>query len=371
MDSNSTIGALVSRVRHLYSRWDKKLKHARAEHNRLAQAASSTGQNELANAQQEYTIWSGFFFSRYMLGLIAMGIIMNRIQNIVVPPRNALPHLRQAHVLRTFYPLRDRAPRTRMSGLREALYVLRTTCVPIDLSSTPVRMALRLPSLVLLSRAAILLFVVLLKTAELYPERVGVVWVQNMSAWVDSKEMRWICWQCFVACCAALVTSEFTAGLEGRASRTQSFNLMGYACLLHIYSLPSAILQSPAGGTGRFRPDSNAMFTVFMPLFQLTILHFMGIKRSWSQQRLIPTSICGILSVTHFLYVTLWTHSVYPLFTFFPLMLESTLLAIIALSIFLHALTHLLLTGHFSGSIWVQETRGGIPEWDEDWGSRC
>lgn len=149
---------------------------------------------------------------------------MNRIQNIVVPPRNTLPHLRHAHALRThtFYPVRARmnarAPpqQTRLSTVRHVLLLLRASLLPLDLSSTLSRTLLRLPSLILLSRSVVVLLVVLLKSAELYPESSGVLWIQNLGAWTDSKDMKLICWQCFVACCAALVTTELTAGLEGR-----------------------------------------------------------------------------------------------------------------------------------------------------------
>lgn len=104
---------------------------------------------------------------------------------------------------------------------------------------------------------------------------------------------------------------------------------------------------------------------ILIGFLQITMMHLLGMKKSWSRQRLIPTSMCTAITVIHF-HSVFWRSPVsYPLFNYFPVLLESLLIASTTLVCALDALTQILLEGAVTRSILC---RGGslIPRLEED-----
>ena len=95
------------------------------------------------------------------------------------------------------------------------------------------------------------------------------------------------------------------------------------------------------------------------------MIHLLGTKKSWSRQRLIPTTLCTAITMIHF-HTVFWRSPVsYPLFNYFPVLLESFLIASTTLVCVLDALTQILLEGTVTRSILC---RGGplMPRLEED-----
>ena len=95
------------------------------------------------------------------------------------------------------------------------------------------------------------------------------------------------------------------------------------------------------------------------------MIHTLGTWRKWVNQRLIPTTICGILTLVHFHYVLFFSPTPYPLINYLPSLLESVLLIIILLTVSLHVLTQLLLEGRITRPL-LGHSRTLSPNWDED-----
>jgi hypothetical protein len=73
----------------------------------------------------------------------------------------------------------------------------------------------------------------------------------------------------------------------------------------------------------------------------------MGTRLRWSQQRLLPTTFVAILTLSHFFYLTIFSlsPSSYPLLSYVPALLESSLLFITFLTIILNILTQIVTRG--------------------------
>ncbi|THH08324.1 hypothetical protein EW145_g2783 [Phellinidium pouzarii] len=187
-------------------------------------------------------------------------------------------------------------------------------------------------------------------------------WFQAVGQWAGQKEMSEICWSTFGAICLTLVVGALTRGLEGANSNNASpFNLFGYSMLLHIYSVP--ITHANRGPPSR--PDKNVLLALIFPLLQLSMIHALGVKRRWSQYRLVPTSICSLATLIHFNVALLTKPATYPLLNYLPCLLETTLLFITLLTISLNVLTQLLLEGHVNQPLFGH-ARTLAPKWDED-----
>ncbi|KAJ7855948.1 hypothetical protein B0H14DRAFT_2754100 [Mycena olivaceomarginata] len=244
----------------------------------------------------------GFFLSGYMLGLVALAVILHRIQNIVVPARTSS----HSH----------RVPR----GLSRRFYGYHTvrrlygSVLPLDLTRTSTRLAFHLPTLYFLSKMLVIWTVILLQTSDLYPTwQSGFIY--SLGQFTQRKEMQEICWKTFCSICAAFSMEAFVRGLDGSGlgliqmnSNTSPFNLIGYAFLLHIYSSPITHVYKPASLPSR--PDKHVIVTITIPLLQLTIFHILSIRKRWSNHRLFPTALSSILSLLHF-HMTLYAHYYY------------------------------------------------------------
>ncbi|EIN07133.1 hypothetical protein PUNSTDRAFT_53525 [Punctularia strigosozonata HHB-11173 SS5] len=278
----------------------------------------------------------GFLTSWYAIGLFAMALLINRIQHLVVPPPQPPTYDRHRGRL-------DPRPRTWTAPLRGAWHML----FPLDLTRTRTRLILRIPSLIFLSKAVFIWVVILLQTADLYP-----AWdhglIARIGEWVAKKDTASVCWTTFGSVCGALCIGALTRGLEGRTANdgnTAPFNLFGYSFMLHVYSSPLTHIKTAEAAFSR--PDKHVVVTLLLPILQLWILHVMGVRLRWSHQRLLPTAFIAVLTLTHFFYLTLFSRapSSYPMLSYVPALLESSLLVITFLTLGLNIITQILTKG--------------------------
>lgn len=95
------------------------------------------------------------------------------------------------------------------------------------------------------------------------------------------------------------------------------------------------------------------------------MIHCLGIKQTWSRQRLVPTSISAILSLIHF-HTVLWLSPLsYPLLNYMPCIVDSLLALVTLLTLVLNTLTQLLLQGAVTQPLF-RHTASLAPRWDED-----
>ncbi|KAI9446566.1 hypothetical protein H4582DRAFT_1803674 [Lactarius indigo] len=295
--------------------------------------------------------WS-FFASGYAVSLFAMALLLNRIQNIVVPSRRPpLHHTRSAHDLRSRWVL---------------FRMILPSIFPIDLSSTYSRTVLRVPTMYFIFKSLVLWSILALQASD-YLSSTSWKPLQLLDNWASSKEMDEICWSTFLAICGALCIGALTRGLEGVGTTNSSpFNLFGYAFMLHFYSSPLTHLVKPEGLPSR--PDVNVIVTLLVPLFQLSMIHLIGVKQSWSNHRLIPTTICSMLTLIHFHSVLWLSPASYPLLNYVSCIFDSMLLLMILVAFSLNILTQLLLEGSVT-RLFVGHAASLMPKWDEDFSS--
>ena len=105
--------------------------------------------------------------------------------------------------------------------------------------------------------------------------------------------------------------------------------------------------------------------TMWLTSSQLSMIHFIGAKQSWSNQRLIPTTICSVLTLAHFHWILWFSQSSYPLLNYVSCVFESLLLLVIIVAFSLNILTQLLLEGSVT-RLFIGHATSLMPKWDED-----
>ncbi|KAG8217779.1 hypothetical protein J3R82DRAFT_5940 [Butyriboletus roseoflavus] len=285
----------------------------------------------------------GFLTSAYIVGLIVM----------VFPPLLSPPHIYLTH------PRPSSCIAYRASSIFHVPY---RAIFPLNLSSTLVRLVLRLPSLYFLSTSLLLWSTTLAQTAHKFPS-FDSSWWRSLAAWAAQHDTATLCWFTFCSVCGALCVEALTRGLEGTNSNASPFNLFGYAFLLHIYSSPMTHGTRLQGLPSR--PDKHVVFTIILPLLQLTIVHCLGIKQTWSNHLLIPSAFVSIISLSHFHWVLWFSDSTYPLLNYMPCLFESVLLSVTFLSIFLNGLTQIVAEGSVSRPLFGHHA-ALLPRLDED-----
>ncbi|GJE87852.1 hypothetical protein PsYK624_039360 [Phanerochaete sordida] len=274
----------------------------------------------------------GFLTSGYFVGLFFMAFLLNRVQNIVVPPRHSSYHRRIRSIERRF-------------GRRIWTRLLRAL-VPVNLSSTRSRLVFRTPSIYLLLKSLTLCL------------------VRTLGEWAQRKPMDELCWSTFISVCVALFISSLTSGMEASHSTGNApFNLFGYSFVLYVYASPMTHIHKGRGLASR--PDVHVLITMMLPLLQLTMTHCLEVKKRWGRKRLIPTTIVGVLSLIHFHLVVWCFPSSYPLPNIVPNFVESFLLFVTLVTCTLNALTQLLLNGSITKPL-VGHAATLMPKWDED-----
>lgn len=139
--------------------------------------------------------------------------LLNRVQNVVVPPRHSTSYHRQLQSLE------------RRFGRRSWTRLLRS-CLPVNLTSTRSRLILRIPSIYLLLKSLTLWSIILLQAAHMLPSSSG--WLKNnLEHWASHKTMEEVCWSTFISVCTALFVAALTTGMEGfHVTGNAPFNLV-------------------------------------------------------------------------------------------------------------------------------------------------
>jgi len=287
----------------------------------------------------------GFLTSWYILGLFMMAVLLHRIRNIVVPPRNQF--------INRF---------SRMTRRHVIFHLTIPSIFPLDMTSSIGRLVLRSPTLYLVFRMLFIWIIVLAQAVDKFPPW-NSSWLQSVGTYVAQSDTADICWYTFCAVCGVLAIEAITHGLEGGVHHPSPFNLLGYAYLLHIYSSPVTHRIKLEGSTSR--PDKHVVFTIMLPLLQLAMIHLIGIKQTWSSHRFLPSAFVSILGLAHFHSVIWLSDSSYPLLNFAPCLFESSLLAVIFLALFLNVFTQIITEGHVSRVLFGHQA-ALLPKWDED-----
>lgn len=95
--------------------------------------------------------------------------------------------------------------------------------------------------------------------------------------------------------------------------------------------------------------------------------HALEVNQRWSRQRLVPTTICSLLTLFHFHCVLFTSPTSYPVLNYLPCLLDTFLILVTLLTCTLNALTQLLLEGEIRHPL-IGHTRTLLPKWDEDFG---
>lgn len=194
-----------------------------------------------------------FLRSSFFLSLLALSIIVNRIHHLV-PPRRPL-HSPLSPSLRAF---------------------------------------LRLPSLLLLFRAVLLLSFILLDQKGYAPTlwtgaRATIKLVGWSTAWAGKSELlrlvdlgvqlkdaevSRVLWEPFVAVGAAVVTETFVRALADDLASQTSFNLLSFSFLLHIHSSPAVATAPSPTGTGFVTLTPTQLYIhLLLTMLELLTLH--------------------------------------------------------------------------------------------------
>ncbi|ORY35703.1 hypothetical protein BCR39DRAFT_28811 [Naematelia encephala] len=298
-----------------------------------------------------------FAGSGYGVMLVLMALLLNRIHHIVRRPRPPVPPL-------------PHPPTTRYYRFRAALAQI--------LTSPQMPKYLRLPGLICLIRAWALFTVLTLQVANLWPVAPpsflgptlgkAVGW---FGQWAGSMEMEKACWQVFLSVCAGLVCSGLANGLDRGRRRDvgAGFNLFGYSFLLHLYSSPLTHHRPPPAAN-HGRPDVHALFQLWLSLTELTWLQAIELSQELRRNQLLPTAVCGIMGLTHFVYALGTSPLKFPSFTFLTHLMALFLSTIIIFSIVVKAFTHIFTLGYLPSPIMANllPHEGLIPSIEDDFG---
>ena len=281
--------------------------------------------------------WS-FVTSRYTIALIIVAVINNRVQHICRPRGGATARLSQLQ-----------------------------------------RIALRLPSLVLMARSVLIFttvvadaflsesnpFNALLRSCTTTSWRNAWLGHVPMSGWAldrfgsssrdallrarDASAL----WAAFTSTCVAVISDAIVRNLDADREEPPAFNLVGFAFLLHFHS---------------FSPDAPAnehvYLCVLLQLLQILAIALSRCRRPVYARRLVISSFFGIASLLH--YALAARSGRYPFLEALSRTPEIALVLVVLLTVTLHALTMLLLEGGIQPHR-LLFSRSNLPSLDEDW----
>ncbi|GAC94698.1 hypothetical protein PHSY_002271 [Pseudozyma hubeiensis SY62] len=281
--------------------------------------------------------WS-FVTSRYAIALVIVAIVNNRVQHICRPRGGATARLSQLQ-----------------------------------------RVALRLPSLVLLARAVLILFTV---TADAFLAESNLVnvllrtcttaawrnaWLANtpMTGWafdwfgISSRDAllrardATALWAAFTSTCVAVVSDSIVRNLDADRDEPPAFNLVGFAFLLHFHSFSP---EAPA--------NEHVYLCILLQMLQILAIAVSRCRRPVYAPRLVISSVFGVSSLIH--YALAARSGRYPFLEALSRTPEIALVLVVLLTITLHALTMMLLEGKIETSR-LLFSRSNLPSLDEDW----
>ena len=231
-----------------------------------------------------------FAVSRYTLVLAAVVFLINRIQHLCTPRGN-----------------------------------------PARLSPA-MRLAIRIPSLVLIARA--LSALMHLMCAD-YATRSAQPWVRLVRhvAHGPPAAQSAVMWSVFLAACVAQCTSVLLSSLEARspADEPASFNLISFSFTLYLY-----------GTHTQYNVDANGALLISLQLAELALLGLIAIWHPPPVSRLALTAAFSLTRLAHY-----WTCPApeYPTVFLGSRLLELLIFAIIAVTVVLHAFAMLVTEG--------------------------
>ncbi|TFK93229.1 hypothetical protein K466DRAFT_479001 [Polyporus arcularius HHB13444] len=290
----------------------------------------------------------GFLTSGYFVGLVIMAFILNRIQNIVVPPRR--PHAFRHH---------DSQRRRRPVSIGRALLGL---IFPLDFSSARTRLLLRVPSLYFLAKA-VAIWITLLAQSQDSSLFTRLAILQPIGEWVAQKSIEDVCWYTFMSTCLTLCIGTLTTGLEGlNINESAPFNLFAFAFQLYVESASHPAHEKESALPER--PNPHHIITILLPLLQLVVLHCLEIQHRWSRYRLAFSTAGGLFAVLHFHYVVWFSPIPYPLTTYAARVVETIMLSVISITVVLNVLTQLLSEGAVTRPLFAHSALMPRPEED-------
>lgn len=281
--------------------------------------------------------WS-FVTSRYAIALVIVAIVNNRVQHICRPRGGATARLSQLQ-----------------------------------------RVALRLPSLVLLARSVLILFTVTADAflAEFNPINVLLrtcttaswrnAWLANTpmtgwaSDWFGSSSRDALLrardatalWAAFTSTCVAVVSDSVVRNLDADRDEPPAFNLVGFAFLLHFHSFSP---EAPA--------NEHVYLCILLQMLQILAIAISRCRRPVYAPRLVISSVFGVSSLIH--YALAARSGRYPFLEALSRTPEIALVLVVLLTVTLHALTMMLLEGKIETSR-LLFSRSNLPSLDEDW----
>ncbi|KAL1413561.1 hypothetical protein Q8F55_001335 [Vanrija albida] len=340
----------------------------------VTDAVNST--DPLLSQPGEPRAWAGgvgplsFAGSGYGVVLIIIAILLNRIHHIVQRPQHAPPAQRPA------------------PGLRAALQIH----FQHALTSPGIATAIRVPALLVLARAWALFTVLTMQVADVWPadvvarsaERIaglprllmpaaayGARAADRLGAWAGEKHMQSVCWTVFLCVCAALVCGALANGLDRGRRRDvgAGFNLFHFSFLLHLYSSPLTH-HNPPPNANHGRPDIHALFQLWLGLTEFSWLQVNELSPVLRQNLLLPTGVCGVLGLVHFVHALTISPPSLPSLSFVTHLLALFLTIIISCTVVLKAFTHIFTLGYLPSPIWVNllPNEGAVPSLEDDFG---
>jgi hypothetical protein len=285
--------ALDEKMRKLAERWGARFTQLdSSKHHTTASPSGETDtmRNELGGERGPTAAVGLQAFSSFFLSRFALLILLNVSKCIVMAPMvylSAQQALLQNRIRNIVVPTRQNPRLTALERRRlpfwRSLYAM---LFPVDLSDTFSRAIVRIPSLLYISKAVGLWFIILMQSLDWYPTSQWF-WLQRAGNYAASVQMEELAWSSFLAVCGVLWVDAVTRGLDGgRSPSVRPFDLVSvlpdfrgcltilqfaFAMDMHFLSL-HAKLQGPLDEQP-WRPDPHTMFVFLVPLVQVSYTH--------------------------------------------------------------------------------------------------
>lgn len=262
---------------------------------------------EVVNFQD--TPW-GFIASRYALTLGVMAVVVNRISHICRPQGRPRP------------------------------------------LSTHRRLAIQIPTLAFLTFSGSMLLLITLDSfapgnkpvkailsSAWLPHDVLTLLTSNQSEDAVRAANSSLLWRLFLSVCFAVISSTLLRTLEGHNTivnpddlgNSPTFNLVGFAVLLHLHA-----------SSFTFPPNKHVYLSILFQVCEVLGLQACTCWPTPPVSRLTLTTVVGITSTIHYLVATYSGDRGYPLLQSFSRAPDVAIIAVIALTLSLHALTALI-----------------------------
>lgn len=221
------------------------------------------------------------------------------------------------------------------------------------------RLVLRLPAALMLARPLIQLYVAMCRD---YRTPSAQNWLQYTRMIVPASSLSGttdytsLFWWTFIGACFTQSVAIAARSLEHVRSMDDpsTFNLVSFGFLLYIHSTNKT-----------FVPDAHVYLIVISRVVELLGLNVLQMWRRPPLSRLAFTSMLGIIMTTHYVYTTMCTDE-YPIVHSTSRFMEATTVAIIILTVCLHAITMLMTDGYVSFNK-LKFTQANMPRPTDDY----